>query len=139
MQVHKTAVELIGMGSIISLLRGITMVNKGDKIALSDKATSIFLGTQTLTLAMLFMVASIVMTYVYVLEISDNSADEDSISGAQRYLEALTSFRTLYTSEVINTITDAEGDALTITHNYKNIKNAIPLPATLSMALGDEI
>ncbi|WP_291619438.1 hypothetical protein [Colwellia sp.] len=42
MQVHKTAVELIGMGSIISLLRGITMVNKGDKIALSDKATSIF-------------------------------------------------------------------------------------------------
>lgn len=127
------------MGHVISHIRGITMVNKDNKIVFSDKAISIFLRTQTLTLAMLLMVASIVMTYVYVLEISDNSANDDSISGAQRYLEALTSFRTLYTSEVINTITDAEGDALTITHNYKNIINAIPLPITLTMALGDEI
>ena len=99
----------------------------------------LFLNSKILTIAMLLMVISIVVTYIYVIKISENSANEYSISGAQRYLEALASFRTLYTSEVINTITKAEGKLLTVTHDYKNQKNAIPLPATLSMALGDEI
>jgi hypothetical protein len=45
-------------------------------------------------------------------------------------------FRTLYTSEVVST---AKDHGLEITHDYKDKLGAIPLPATLSMLLGNRL
>lgn len=59
-----------------------------------------------------------------------------ALKTAELYSEALTQFRTLYTSEVIANIKNNELD---ITHDYASRDNAIPLPATLSMKLGEEI
>ncbi|MBI2382232.1 MAG: response regulator [Gammaproteobacteria bacterium] len=54
---------------------------------------------------------------------------------ARLYSEALSEFRTLYTSEVVLT---AQRHGIPVTHDYAG-KDAIPLPATLSMLLGQRI
>jgi len=89
-----------------------------------------------LQIAVLLMVSGIVIAYFFLASTTQTLTNQTSRINAQRYLEALSAFRTLYTEEVVNT---AKKQNITISHDYKNIKNAIPLPATLSMALGKEI
>ena len=62
---------------------------------------------------------------------------QQSVTNSSRqYLEIISQFRALYTSEVINTATKL---GINITHDYQHHTNAIPLPATLSMMLGEKI
>lgn len=49
---------------------------------------------------------------------------------------ALEEFRTLYTSEVV---VPAQKMGLLVKHDYQSVDGAIPLPATLSMALGNRL
>ena len=90
----------------------------------------------SLQIAVLLMVTGIVSAYFFLSSTTKSLTNHSSELNAQRYLEALSAFRTLYTNEVVKT---AIKQNITISHDYKNIKNAIPLPATLSMALGKEI
>ncbi len=60
-------------------------------------------------------------------------------SEAQRYSEALTTFRTLYTREVVEMLRHQD---IVVTHDYDQEEyegKAIPLPATLSMLIGNEM
>ncbi|MCW8830642.1 MAG: DUF3365 domain-containing protein, partial [Gammaproteobacteria bacterium] len=59
-----------------------------------------------------------------------------SLRAAELYSAALTQFRGLYTSEVVARVKSLDID---ITHDYAQRDNAIPLPATLSMRLGEEM
>ncbi len=59
-----------------------------------------------------------------------------AIQDAKSYSEALTTFRSLYTSEVVNT---AKANNIEVTHDYKNKTGAIPLPATLTKKLAESI
>ncbi len=90
----------------------------------------------TLVILTLLSLLGIAGAYLYLSNISKQVISDNSVSGARRYLEALSEFRTLYTSEVVKT---AKEQGLTVTHNYKDIEGAIPLPASLSMALGEKI
>ena len=90
----------------------------------------------TLLILILVILSTIGLSYKFLINSSQELIYENSKVGAQRYLEALSAFRKLYTSEVVKT---AKKSGLTITHDYKNLKNSIPLPATLSMALGEQI
>ena len=90
----------------------------------------------SLRIAVLLMVTGMISAYFFLASTTQSLTNQTSQRNAQRYLEALSAFRTLYTEEVVNT---ARKQNITISHDYKNIKNAIPLPATLSMALGKEI
>ncbi|ALO35672.1 hypothetical protein CMT41_13820 [Colwellia sp. MT41] len=90
----------------------------------------------SLQISVLLMVTGIVSAYLFIASTTKSLTNHTSQLNAQRYLEALSAFRTLYTNEVVNI---AIKQNITISHDYKNIKNAIPLPATLSMALGKEI
>lgn len=89
-----------------------------------------------LALIVLISLTSIATAYFYLSSESKTITMSSAKLSAQRYLEALSTFRTLYTSEVIEV---AKKNGITISHDYKNNVNAIPLPATLSMALGHEI
>jgi len=89
-----------------------------------------------LQIAVFLMVTGIVIAYFFLASTTQTLTNQTSQINAKRYLEALSAFRTLYTEEVVNT---AKKQNITISHDYRNIKNAIPLPATLSMALGKEI
>ena len=55
---------------------------------------------------------------------------------AKTYSDAIRHVRTLYTSEVVSRLRDKGIQAV---HNYKTLDGAIPLPATLSMKLGERI
>jgi len=109
------------------------MTQKADRLAAK---LGNFVAQYTLALLSTISVIAIIGAYLYLSNVSKQSIEDSSISSAQRYLEALAEFRTLYTSEVVGT---AKEQGLTISHNYKNIEGAIPLPASLSMALGEKI
>ena len=59
-----------------------------------------------------------------------------ALQQAALYSQTLADVRTLYTSEVVSRV-GAYG--IVVTHNYDSTEGAIPLPATLSMMLGDRI
>jgi methyl-accepting chemotaxis protein len=59
-------------------------------------------------------------------------AEED----AQAYSEALATFRTVYTANVVNT---ARQHGLAVTHDFDQREKAIPLPATLTKILATQI
>ncbi|MBV1908805.1 MAG: response regulator [Kangiellaceae bacterium] len=101
-----------------------------------QKRISKFFARYTLVLLSILSIVGISGAYLYLSNISRQIIEENSISGARRYLEALTEFRTLYTSEVVNT---AKQQGIVVSHNYSEIEGAIPLPASLSMALGEKI
>ncbi|MCJ8271775.1 MAG: ATP-binding protein [Psychrosphaera sp.] len=95
-----------------------------------------FITRYTFALLTLITVAGFAIAFNYLSTASSRAMEQNAITGAQRYLEALTEFRTLYTSEVVNRVTRL---GLKATHDYRDVYGAIPLPATLSMALGEKI
>jgi serine/threonine protein kinase len=58
------------------------------------------------------------------------------VENARLTLEALKEFNEYYTTEVVGRLTDR---SLQVTHDYAGKKNAIPLPATMSVELADRI
>lgn len=62
--------------------------------------------------------------------------ESTSLSHAQLYSDAITTFRSLYTSEVV---ARAKSTGIDVVHNYEEIDGAIPLPATLSMRVASSI
>ncbi|MCZ6790205.1 MAG: SpoIIE family protein phosphatase [Candidatus Dadabacteria bacterium] len=55
---------------------------------------------------------------------------------AARYSRAITEFRTLYTAKVVEVVRQ---HGIEVTHDVEGKENAIPLPATLSIELGNRI
>jgi diguanylate cyclase (GGDEF)-like protein/PAS domain S-box-containing protein len=62
--------------------------------------------------------------------------ESTALRTAKLYSIALTQFRTLYTAEVVAKV---RKHGLEVTHDFASRDDAIPLPATLSMILGEEI
>jgi adenylate cyclase len=58
------------------------------------------------------------------------------LQDASLYAQALAEFRTLYTSEVVETV---RPHGIEVTHDYMTHAGAIPLPVTLTMLLGKRI
>ena len=85
--------------------------------------------------ALIFIIGS-VSTYVAMqnikIELSEKITYEHSVSLSNMLVQ----FRTLYTSEVV---TPAKNHGMIISHNYQEIQDAIPLPATLSIKLANAI
>jgi len=95
-----------------------------------------FFGRLTIPFIIILMLLSIAFSYKFLADSTATLASENSKNNAKRYLEAISAFRSLYTSEVV---IRAKKNGMQITHDYLNVENAIPLPATLSMALGQEL
>ena len=71
----------------------------------------------------------------HIHHLQENIIRSSALENAKLITNAITSFRTLYTSEVIETIQD---HGIKITHDYKRGKS-IPLPATLAIMIGERI
>ncbi len=90
-----------------------------------------------ITLALLLTSAVIIASMNWhVDELRNSLIHSSSINTARLYTTALNQFRSLYTSEVVHT---ARKSKLDVSHDYAARDNAIPLPATLSMLLGEKI
>ncbi len=72
----------------------------------------------------------------YTFDLQSDLIRTMAIQDADLYSQALREFRTLYTSEVVSRVV---GHDVEITHDYATREKAIPLPATLSMLLGNRI
>lgn len=72
----------------------------------------------------------------HVLTLQSNIVKMAGIHNAKLYSDAITAFRTLYSSEVVKI---AEKHGFEVTHAYLKEDNSIPLPATFSVLLGKKI
>ncbi len=62
--------------------------------------------------------------------------ENNALTSARSYANTFESLRTFYTREVVARV---PRDSVTVSHNYKNIEHAIPLPATLTIQLAKEV
>ena len=88
-----------------------------------------------LSLVILFCSGAAIMLW-YVVRMQSRLVQATATTNAARYSEALGQFRTLYTSEVVERV---RSHGVTVSHDYEDHEGAIPLPATLSMRLGQKI
>ncbi|MFT7619676.1 MAG: hypothetical protein ACI97A_003332, partial [Planctomycetota bacterium] len=73
---------------------------------------------------------------VYQYQNQSALIEENALHEAVRHSTALTEFRTLYTTEVV---TKARQNGLKISHDFRGHSDTIPLPATMSLLLGERI
>ncbi len=88
----------------------------------------------TLSLALILILLFTAIIF-YVIQLQENLNQSAAIERAANLSEAVAGFRTLYTSEVVQRL---KGRGVLITNDYKDHPGAIPLPATLSMQLGQD-
>ena len=69
-------------------------------------------------------------------DVQDELVKSMMLEDAKAYSDALATFRSLYTSEVVETVLKQN---IVVTHDYDPQKGEIPLPATLSMKLGEHM
>jgi signal transduction histidine kinase/DNA-binding response OmpR family regulator len=72
----------------------------------------------------------------HLSRLSSDLVKTTALQDAAQYSEAIAEFRTLYTTEVVER---AQGHGIEVAHDYDQKKGAIPLPATLSLLLGQKI
>jgi len=84
-----------------------------------------------LVVALGLAVGAVIM---HVSSLQSNLLRASAINTAKLYSQTLTEVRTLYTSDVIQA---ARAYGMDITHDYLQRENALPLPATFSMRLGE--
>ena len=72
----------------------------------------------------------------YVSHLQSNLIAAMALQDAALYAQALAEVRTLYTSEVVETVRKR---GIEVTHDYATRDGAIPLPVTFSMLLGKRI
>jgi signal transduction histidine kinase/CheY-like chemotaxis protein len=72
----------------------------------------------------------------YMSRVSQNLVQAEAVQNAAEYSDAISTFRSLYTSEVVG---PARSHGMLVTHDYDERQGAIPIPATLSLRLGKKI
>ncbi|MCZ6918535.1 MAG: DUF3365 domain-containing protein, partial [Gemmatimonadetes bacterium] len=88
-----------------------------------------------LVLAVIFGAGiAVILWYVYLQQ--SRLIEAQAIQHAASLSQALGEFRTLYTAEVVERV---RARGIEVTHDFQDRDGAIPLPATLSMMLGDSL
>ena len=90
------------------------------------------------TMLVLSMIAAVAILGVvwHVDTLSTYLVEKMAVQDANRYVHALSEFRALYTSEVVDRV---QGANIRVTHDYQAYPGAIPLPVTLSVMLGERL
>lgn len=99
------------------------------------RLSNFFVEHIVIMLGLLFGLGSILIFW-HLNQLSGVQISAAALKNSRLYSETLKEFRTLYTSEVVLV---ARANGLEITHDYVAKDNAIPLPATLSMLLGNRL
>ena len=86
-------------------------------------------------MALLFF-AAVAVTLAHVRGLQSQLVNMQALQNARLFAAALTEFRSVYTSEVVERIRPS---GVEIAHDYDLREGAVPLPATLAMILGKRI
>lgn len=87
-------------------------------------------------IGLLLFISASTIGFVALYAIQNQLIDKIAVKQAERLTSVLEEFRGLYTSEIVS---NAKQDGLQVIHNYKNIENTLPLPATLNKLLSESI
>ena len=99
------------------------------------RSGSLFHERTILVLAILFLAGIGLMTW-QLSRIQEHLVTTMALASADFYAEAIEEFRTLYTSEVVERV---RTHGIEVVPDYEDRPGTIPLPATLSMKLGQNI
>lgn len=91
---------------------------------------------RTLLILALIQCCVVLLVFIYIRASQMRLLEQTALSNAELVVDALAEFRTLYTSEVVNT---ASAHGLMVSHDYAQRDGAIPLPATLTILLGQRV
>jgi len=93
---------------------------------------------QRRVLAALFLmvIVGIGVSGAYLLRLQEHLVETIALNNAELSSSTLREIRTLYTSEVVES---ARAAGMTVTHDYADRAGAIPLPATLSILIGNRV
>ena len=80
--------------------------------------------------------AGMVLVATHLLDLESKLVEQTALHDAAEATRAITEFRTLYTSEVVNRVEDA---SVRFTFDYADHPGELPLPATLSILLGERM
>ena len=95
-----------------------------------------FLRRHRISILGVLFVAAMIGMLLHFARLQRDLVGSVALDNANLYSLALTEFRTLYTSEVVE---PARSGGTLVTHDYAQHPGAIPLPATLSMLLGNRL
>ncbi len=112
--------------------------DQNERGSLGIRLASLLFDRTILLLVIMFAIAIALLMW-HRARLEHRLVETTAVAEAQRYSEALATFRTLYTREVVGTVAK---HGITVTHDYGDQKHggkAIPLPATLSMEIGNEM
>ncbi|BBM82611.1 c-type heme family protein [Candidatus Uabimicrobium amorphum] len=96
---------------------------------------SAILKKHTIVILSTFSLTGVVVVVLYLSHVYQTFEENIALQNAKDYVKLLRIFRKFYTSEVVK---PAKKHGMEITHDYRN-KKAIPLPATLSMMIGNKL
>lgn len=91
---------------------------------------------RSIAILSILFVCSFIAVIIYLSRYPTEVAEAVGIEDAQAYTRALSSFRTLYTSLVVEPARDR---GVEITHDIFKGGNSMPLPATMTRLIGEEI
>jgi signal transduction histidine kinase len=101
----------------------------------TDRLRRLLYERTLLVLTIMFCIGLVIILW-HVSRLQSNLIKSVTLNNASLYAQALEEFRTLYTSEVAVRV-GTKG--VEVTHDYDAKEGAIPLPATLSLLLGNHI
>ena len=101
----------------------------------TSSAKNFSIGWTILVLAVVFAAGAGLVLW-HMSRLSSNLLESEAVESTDLYAQSLADFRALYASEVVNRV---RGHKIDVTHDYSQKEAAIPLPATLTIALGKHI
>ena len=112
--------------------------NRNEKSRPWAEITALLLDRTVVLIGLVYITIMVILVWRQA-QLEDRLVESAAQEEARRYTEALATFRTLYTREVVETVRRQD---IVVTHDYDQGENkgkAIPLPATLSMMIGNEM
>ena len=86
---------------------------------------------------MLLFILTMIFVVMDVYRLQNDIVRTQALENARLFTRAIEEFRTLYTSEVVQRV--GKIPIMRVSHEYQDDPHAIPLPATMSMLLGEHI
>ncbi len=90
----------------------------------------------TVVICAAVIVAMLAIAWWQMENMRQQILENNALTAARSYATTFESLRAFYTKEVVARVPK---DSVTVSHNYKNISHAIPLPATLTIELAKEV
>ncbi|MDX1697314.1 MAG: DUF3365 domain-containing protein [Thiohalobacterales bacterium] len=90
----------------------------------------------TVVVSALVILAMLGISWWHIDTSREQILESNALVAARSYADTFVSLRAYYTREVVSRV---PGDRVAVTHDYKDIMNAIPLPATLTIELAEEV